>query len=93
MLQRLAAIGRVGCARSLVATLLRLLALCARVRRCVRVLTRPEARALPVLLHALSLAAADEKEMQRAPLVYQLLEVRALLTYVLSVYYLFCRLI
>ncbi|XP_047533883.1 protein purity of essence isoform X2 [Vanessa atalanta] len=75
MLQRLAAIGRVGCARSLVGTLLRLLALCARVRRCVRVLTRPEARALPVLLHALSLAAADEREMQRAPLVYQLLEI------------------
>ncbi|XP_061383112.1 E3 ubiquitin-protein ligase UBR4 isoform X4 [Danaus plexippus] len=75
MLQRLAAIGRVGCARSLVSTLLRLLALCARVRRCVRVLTRPEARALPVLLHALSLAAADERDVQRAPLVYQLLEI------------------
>ncbi|CAH0722275.1 unnamed protein product, partial [Brenthis ino] len=75
MLQRLAAIGRVGCARSLAGTLLRLLALCARVRRCVRVLTRPEARALPVLLHALSLAAADEREMLPAPLVYQLLEI------------------
>ncbi|XP_069365949.1 E3 ubiquitin-protein ligase UBR4 isoform X13 [Maniola hyperantus] len=75
MLQRLAAIGRVGCARALAGTLLRLLSLCARVRRCVRVLTQPSARALPVLLHALSLAAADEKEMQRAPLVYQLLEI------------------
>lgn len=78
MLQRLAAIGRVGCARALAGTLLRLLSLCARVRRCVRVLTQPSARALPVLLHALSLAAADEKEMQRAPLVYQLLEVSLL---------------
>lgn len=77
MLQRLAAIGRVACARSLAGTLLRLLALCARVRRCVRVLTRPAARALPVLLHALSLAAADERDGPRAPLVYQLLEVTA----------------
>ncbi|CAH2243765.1 jg12683 [Pararge aegeria aegeria] len=75
MLQRLAAIGRVGSARALAGTLLRLLSLCARVRRCVRVLTQPSARALPVLLHALSLAATDEKEMQRAPLVYQLLEI------------------
>ncbi|XP_052737360.1 protein purity of essence isoform X1 [Bicyclus anynana] len=75
MLQRLAAIGRVGCARALAGTLLRLLSLCARVRRCVQVLTQPSARALPVLLHALSLAASDEKEMQRAPLVYQLLEI------------------
>ncbi|KAG6463209.1 hypothetical protein O3G_MSEX013740 [Manduca sexta] len=75
MLQRLAAIGRVGAARALCSTLLRLLALCARVRRCVRVLTRADTRALPVLLHALTLAAHDERDMPRAHLVYQLLEI------------------
>ncbi|XP_063828894.1 E3 ubiquitin-protein ligase UBR4 [Ostrinia nubilalis] len=75
MLQRLAAIQRVGAARSLCSTLLRLLSLCARVRRCVRVLTRAETRALPVLLHALHLAADEEKDMPRAHLVYQLLEI------------------
>ncbi|XP_041973883.1 protein purity of essence isoform X2 [Aricia agestis] len=75
MLQRLAAIGRVACARALCSTLLRLLSLCARVRRCVNVLTRAPTRALPVLLHALSLAAADERDQPRAHLVYQLLEI------------------
>ncbi|KAL0896018.1 hypothetical protein ABMA27_012006 [Loxostege sticticalis] len=75
MLQRLAAIQRVGAARSLCSTLLRLLSLCARVRRCVRVLTRAETRALPVLLHALHLAADEERDMPRAHLVYQLLEI------------------
>ncbi|KAJ0180973.1 hypothetical protein K1T71_003058 [Dendrolimus kikuchii] len=75
MLQRLAAIQRVGAARSLCSTLLRLLSLCTRVRRCVRVLTRAETRALPVLLHALHLAALEEKDMPRAQLVYQLLEI------------------
>ncbi|CAH2989845.1 unnamed protein product [Chilo suppressalis] len=75
MLQRLAAIQRVGAARSLCSTLLRLLSLCARVRRCVRVLTRAETRALPVLLRALQLAADEEREMPRAHLVYQLLEI------------------
>ncbi|XP_038209068.1 E3 ubiquitin-protein ligase UBR4 isoform X2 [Zerene cesonia] len=75
MLQRLAAIQRVGGARALVSTLLRLLSLCVRVRRCVRVLTRTNTRALPVLLHALTLAAAEEKDMPRADLVYQLLEI------------------
>ncbi|XP_061716898.1 protein purity of essence isoform X2 [Cydia pomonella] len=75
MLQRLAAIQRVGAARSLCSTLLRLLGLCARVRRCVRVLTRASTRALPVLLHALQLAADEEKDLPRALLVYQLLEI------------------
>lgn len=75
MLQRLAAIQRVGAARALVSTLLRLVSLCTRVRRCVRVLTRADTRALPVLLHALHLAAIEEKDMARAQLVYQLLEV------------------
>ncbi|XP_045509202.1 E3 ubiquitin-protein ligase UBR4 isoform X12 [Colias croceus] len=75
MLQRLAAIQRVGGARALVSTLLRLLSLCVRVRRCVRVLTRTNTRALPVLLHALTLSAAEEKDMPRADLVYQLLEI------------------
>lgn len=75
MLQRLAAIQRVGGARALCSTLLRLLGLCARVRRCVRVLTRADTRALPVLLRALQLAADEEKDMPRAHLVYQLLEV------------------
>lgn len=75
MLQRLAAIQRVGAARALCSTLLRLLSLCTRVRRCVRVLTRADTRALPVLLHALHLAAIEEKDMARAQLVYQLLEV------------------
>lgn len=75
MLQRLAAIQRVGAARALCSTLLRLLALCARVRRCVRVLTRAGTRALPVLLHALHLAAQEERHMPRAHLVYQLLEI------------------
>ncbi|KAI8429559.1 hypothetical protein MSG28_000181 [Choristoneura fumiferana] len=75
MLQRLAAIQRVGAARALCSTLLRLLGLCARVRRCVRVLTRAETRALPVLLHALQLAADEERDMPRAHLVYQLLEI------------------
>ncbi|XP_072935202.1 E3 ubiquitin-protein ligase UBR4 isoform X5 [Epargyreus clarus] len=75
MLQRLAAIQRVGCARALCSTLLRLLALCARVRRCVRVLTRADTRALPTLLHALHLAADEERDMPRAHLVYQLLEI------------------
>ncbi|XP_063890967.1 protein purity of essence [Helicoverpa armigera] len=75
MLQRLAAIQRVGAARALCSTLLRLVSLCTRVRRCVRVLTRAETRALPVLLHALHLAAIEEKDMARAQLVYQLLEI------------------
>ncbi|KAF9412274.1 hypothetical protein HW555_009165 [Spodoptera exigua] len=75
MLQRLAAIQRVGAARALVSTLLRLVSLCTRVRRCVRVLTRATTRALPVLLHALHLAAIEEKDMARAHLVYQLLEI------------------
>ncbi|XP_013166692.1 PREDICTED: E3 ubiquitin-protein ligase UBR4 isoform X4 [Papilio xuthus] len=75
MLQRLAAIQRVGGARALCSTLLRLLGLCARVRRCVRVLTRADTRALPVLLRALQLAAEEEKDMPRAHLVYQLLEI------------------
>ncbi|XP_060810461.1 E3 ubiquitin-protein ligase UBR4 isoform X2 [Amyelois transitella] len=75
MLERLAAIQRVGVARSLCSTLLRLLALCARVRRCVRVLTRADTRALPVLLHALHLAAIEERGMPQATLVYQLLEI------------------
>ncbi|XP_047525824.1 E3 ubiquitin-protein ligase UBR4 [Pieris napi] len=75
MLRRLAAIQRVGAARALVSTLLRLLSLCVRVRRCVRVLTSTETRALPVLLHALTLAAAEEKDMPRAELVHQLLEI------------------
>lgn len=75
MLQRLAAIQRVGAARALCSTLLRLLALCTRVRRGVRVLTRADTRALPVLLHALHLAAQEERDMPRAELVYQLLEV------------------
>ncbi|CAH0600763.1 unnamed protein product [Chrysodeixis includens] len=75
MLQRLAAIQRVGAARGLCSTLLRLVSLCTRVRRCVRVLTRAETRALPVLLHALHLAAIEEKDMPRAALVYQLLEI------------------
>ncbi|XP_026324095.1 E3 ubiquitin-protein ligase UBR4 isoform X3 [Hyposmocoma kahamanoa] len=75
MLQRLAAIQRVGAARALCSTLLRLLALCTRVRRGVRVLTRAETRALPVLLHALHLAAQEERDMPRAELVYQLLEI------------------
>ncbi|XP_028033464.1 protein purity of essence isoform X1 [Bombyx mandarina] len=75
MLERLSAISRVGAARGLCGTLLRLVALCARVRRCVRVLTRAHTRALPVLLHALHLAAIDEKDLPRAPLVYQLLEI------------------
>ncbi|XP_013144239.1 PREDICTED: E3 ubiquitin-protein ligase UBR4 [Papilio polytes] len=75
MLQRLAAIQRVGGARALCSTLLRLLGLCARVRRCVRVLTRADTRALPVLLRALQLAADEEKDMPRAHLVYQLLEI------------------
>ncbi|XP_068628453.1 E3 ubiquitin-protein ligase UBR4 isoform X2 [Battus philenor] len=75
MLQRLAAIQRVGGARALCSTLLRLLGLCARVRRCVRVLTRADTRALPVLLRALQLAAEEEKDMPRSHLVYQLLEI------------------
>ncbi|CAG5041717.1 unnamed protein product [Parnassius apollo] len=75
MLARLAAIKRVGGARALCSTLLRLLALCARVRRCVRVLTRANTRALPVLLRALQLAADEERDMPRAHLVYQLLEI------------------
>ncbi|CAB3259165.1 unnamed protein product [Arctia plantaginis] len=75
MLQRLAAIQRVGGARALCSTLLRLVSLCTRVRRCVRVLTRADTRALPVLLHALHLAAIDERDMPRAQLVYQLLEI------------------
>lgn len=72
MLVRLAAVQRVGSARALCGTLLRLLSLCARVRRCVRVLTRADTRALPVLLHALHLAALEDRDVQ---LVYQLLEV------------------
>lgn len=82
MLQRLAAIQRVGGARSLCSTLLRLLSLCARVRRCVQVLTRADTRALPVLLHALQLAADEEREMPRAALVYQLLEVGPRFSYI-----------
>ncbi|KAI5633456.1 e3 ubiquitin-protein ligase UBR4 domain-containing protein [Phthorimaea operculella] len=75
MLQRLAAIQRVGAARALVSTLLRLLGLCTRVRRGVCVLTRADTRALPVLLHALHLAAQEERDLPRPQLVYQLLEI------------------
>lgn len=74
MLERLAAVSRVGLARALCGTLLRLLSLCVRVRRCVRVLTRADTRALPVLLHALHLATMHHD--QDLQLVYQLLEVR-----------------
>ncbi|VVD06116.1 unnamed protein product [Leptidea sinapis] len=50
MLQRLSAISRVGGARVLASTLLRLLSLCVRVRRCVLVLTRGDTSALPFSL-------------------------------------------
>ncbi|XP_050663780.1 E3 ubiquitin-protein ligase UBR4 isoform X18 [Leptidea sinapis] len=71
MLQRLSAISRVGGARVLASTLLRLLSLCVRVRRCVLVLTRGDTSALPVLLHAFAGAAHE----QRDDLLQQLLEI------------------
>lgn len=75
MVERLAAVQRVGAARALCSTLLRLLGLCTRVRRGVAVLTCGNTHALPVLLRALHLAAQEEKDMPRAQLLYQLLEV------------------
>lgn len=76
MLERLAAAsGAGGAARPLARTLLRLLLLCARARRCVAVLTRPSTGSLPALLRALQLAATDEATRPRPELTYQLLEV------------------
>lgn len=76
MLERLAAAsGAGGAARPLARTLLRLLLLCARARRCVAVLTLPSTGSLPALLRALQLAATDEATRPRPELTYQLLEV------------------
>lgn len=76
MLERLAAAGGAGgAARPLARTLLRLLSLCVRARRCVAVLTRPTTGSLPALLRALQLVATDETSRPRLELTYQLLEV------------------
>lgn len=76
MLERLAAAsGAGGAARPLAKTLLRLLLLCARARRCVSVLTRPSTGSLPALLRAMQLAATDEATRPRPELTFQLLEV------------------
>lgn len=76
MLERLAVAGGAGgAARPLARTLLRLLGLCVRARRCVALLTRDSTAALPALLRALQLAAQDEAQLPRPDLTCQLLEV------------------
>lgn len=59
MLKRLASIGDTNRSRSLLQVLLKLLCLCAKVKRNVEVLVRPELATISTLLNILQLCLTD----------------------------------